>query len=84
MTDEIAIARFSRNKSPDTTKLADCLEAAKKEIEDGSWDHVIVLFGRTTDEGASGTKFYQAGVYPHHGQMGLCQEGMLMIRESGQ
>ena len=47
--------------------------------------HIAVLVGREVgDEGCSGTKFFQAGTYRHHAQMGLCLEAMHLIRESGQ
>ena len=84
MTDEIAVARFNKTDDPAKSRPLDALEAAKKCIEsEGSVEHVIVLVGRTMEDGSSGTRFFQAGSYPHHGMMGLCLEGMHMIRESG-
>lgn len=84
MTDEIAVARFNKTDDPAKSRPLDALEAAKKWIEsDVGAEHVIVLVGRTTEDGSSGTRFFQAGKYPHHATMGLCLEGMHMIRESG-
>lgn len=84
MTDEIAVARFNKADNPAKSRPLDAIEAAKKWIEsEGSAEHVIVLVGRTIEYGSSGTRFFQAGSYPHHATMGLCLEGMHMIRESG-
>lgn len=44
--------------------------------------HIIVLTGRDLDDGGSGTRYFQAGSYRHHAQMGLLHEGAQMIRES--
>lgn len=80
--------KFAHRTKPDQhqpiTALREAVDWLIGAEENGTHvDHVIVLFGRTTPEGASGTKFFQAGKYPHHAQMGLCSEGALLIRETG-
>lgn len=82
-------ARFNKAESPDQlnprTALVAALEWYDEEIRAGrSIAHVIVLTGRDSPAhvGASGTRYFQAGTYRHHGQMGLCLEGTHMIRDS--
>lgn len=81
--DELAARRFNTGSDkPRETKIADMIAAATKYILENNPDHVIIAIGRTDEEGASGTKFFQAGKYAHHGQMGLMMEAALMMRES--
>lgn len=79
---DLGLARFARDMDPKKHNPLMALEAAKKWIIDQPEpaDHVIILIGRTTGDNGSGTKFFQAGNYPHHAQMGLCLEGMELIR----
>lgn len=81
----LGAARFGRQTIPERTNIEDALLAALEwyRSAENKSDHVMILFGRTIEGGGSGTKFLQAGSYPHHGQMGLCLEAMHMIRESG-
>lgn len=77
--------RFDKYGDPAAHDPIAALQVAKEWIDANpdKPDHVIVLIGRTTEDGGSGTKYFQAGSYPHHAQMGLCLEGQNMIRESG-
>jgi hypothetical protein len=79
-------ARFHRAEHPahlnPRTALVAALEWYDAQTEKPT--HIQVLVGRDIGpEGCSGTKFFQAGAYRHHAQMGLCLETMEMIRESG-
>lgn len=76
MTDEIAVARFNKADNPAKSRPLDAIEAAKKWIEsDGSAEHVIVLVGRTTEDGASGTRFSRPGVIRIMPQWGFASKG---------
>jgi hypothetical protein len=85
----IEAARFYRADKPEELNPRTALVAALEFFDDAPADdkptHIIVLVGRDVKEnqGGSGTKFFQAGAYRHHGQMGLCLEAMHMIRDSG-
>ena len=79
--------RFNAANHPGGLNPRTALEAALEWLdnpESGKVQHVIVLVGRDAAEhpGASSTRFFQAGEYRHHAQMGLCLEAMHMIRES--
>ncbi len=81
---DLRLARFERDENPNSHDPKLALHAAFEWLkENDDADHIIVLLGRTTENNSSGTKYFQAGKYPHHSQMGLCLEGMHMIRESG-
>lgn len=84
--ESFAARRFHKFGDPADHDPTVALQVAKEWIDANpdKPDHVIVLIGRTTPDGGSGTKYFQAGGYPHHGQMGLCLEGLHMIRGSGQ
>ncbi len=80
-------ARFNRASHPAHLNPRTALVAALEwyDAQEDKPQHIQVLVGRDVgDEGCSGTKFFQAGNYRHHGQMGLCIEAMNMLRESGQ
>lgn len=85
----LASARFDRATHPEELTGRDALVAALAWWDSCPADekptHVIVMIGRDTPgkTTASGTKFFQAGTYRHHAQMGLCLEAMHQIRESG-
>lgn len=85
----MAAARFDRATHPEELTGRDALVAALAWWDSCPADekptHVIVMIGRDTPgkTTASGTKFFQAGTYRHHAQMGLCLEAMHQIRESG-
>lgn len=85
----IAAARFERAVHSEDVGPRDALQAALDWFDgcpaDDKPDHVIIMIGRDTPNlaTASGTKFFQAGTYRHHAQMGLCLEAMHRIRESG-
>lgn len=85
----IASARFDRAVHAEDVSPRDAIVAALEWIDacpaDEKPTHVIVMIGRDVPElpTASGTKFFQAGTYRHHSQMGLCLEVMHRIRESG-
>jgi hypothetical protein len=81
--DEVALARFNKTDDPADSPPGDALEAARHFLQsETGTEHIIVLVGRTMEDGSSGTRFFQAGKYPHHAVMGLCLEGMHMLRES--
>lgn len=83
--DELAARRFEMSDDPAKTRPLDAIEAARKFIMEKApgeeIEHVIILTGRTMPENGSGTRYFQAGTYAHHAMMGLCWEGMQMIRE---
>lgn len=85
----MAAARFDKAVHPEDLPARDALVAAMDFVDSCPLDdkptHIIVLIGRDPVDfaTASGTKFFQAGKYRHHAQMGLCLEAMHQIRESG-
>lgn len=81
-----AAARFDKVGDPAKHKPADALEAALewvKNPENGPYNHVIICLGRTVEDGGSATKWFQAGDYQYHAQMGLLFETGQMIRGDG-
>lgn len=82
-------ARFDRATHPEELSGRDAIVAALDWWDSCPVDekptHVIVMIGRDLPRKAtaSGTKFFQAGTYRHHAQMGLCLEAMHLIRDSG-
>lgn len=85
MVDELALKRFNSTADARKTRPQDVLQAAIAacDAEDAPV-HVIVLFGRVMEDGASGTRFMQGGNFAYHAQLGLLEEAKLMIRESGE
>lgn len=82
----LAAKRFEKIGDPSAHEALSALDVARDWVlnhAEGAPDHIIVLIGRTTSDNSSGTKYFQAGSYPHHAQMGLCFEGMEMMRDSG-
>lgn len=83
----IASARFDRAVHCEDVSPRDAIVAALEWVDkaEAKPAHVIVMIGQDTPgkATASGTKFFQAGTYRHHAQMGLCLEAMHLIRESG-
>lgn len=84
-------ARFARTSVPAHLNPRAALEAALRWLDEQDAKgvkirHVVVITGRDAPDhdSGSGTKYFQAGDYRHHAQMGLCFEGMQMIRDSGQ
>jgi hypothetical protein len=77
--------RFNKIGDPSAHDPVSALVVAQEWIaqQENKPHHVIVFVGRTTEDGSSGTKYFQAGNYPAHAQIGLCMEGMLMLRGSG-
>lgn len=83
----LAAARFNKARHPSHLDPRAALAAALEwyDAQTVKPAHIVVLVGTDVgDEGCSGTNFFQAGSYRHHGQMGLCLEAMHMIRESGE
>lgn len=82
----LAVARFDKVPDPASHSPRAALEKALQDLDGRDEDkrvvHCIVLFGRTTEGNSSATGFFQAGTYAHHAQMGLLEEGKMMIRES--
>ena len=84
----LAVARFDRDMDPKSHSPRAALEKALADLDgrdaEHRVEHVIVLFGRTTVANSSATGFFQAGSYAHHSQIGLLEEGKMMLRESGE
>lgn len=82
----LAAVRFDKNTDASEHSPRDALEAATAYLEDpemGNPDHIIVCLGRTPEDGGSATKWFQAGSYEYHAQMGLLFETQQMIRDNG-
>jgi hypothetical protein len=81
----IGIHRFANTDDAAKCNPRDALEAAIAYLDhtNDKPDHIIVLFGRTPEGGGSATKWFQAGSYEYHAQIGLLHEGGNMIRENG-
>lgn len=80
--------KFARNLNPaandPVTALREALDWVIAAAATGTpVDHIIICLGRTTDDNGSGTKYFQAGKFAHHGQMGLLFEVQHMVRDSG-
>lgn len=81
----LGAARFDKNIHPAKLSPRAALERAMQFFDecDEKPNHIIVIVGRNYgDQGCSETKFYQAGDYRHHSQMGLLVECSHLIRES--
>lgn len=85
MVDEIALRRFDRTSDPKQCRPTDALEAARAWIEQDEkgkgTQHVIVFVGRSDPDGGSFTRYFQAGSYSTHAQLGLCFEATKMLTE---
>jgi len=81
----LAVARFNRDRRTEAHDPVTALDAAKEWIAECEEkpDHVIVLVGRTTKDGASATRYFQAGQYKFHAQYGLVMVGGNMILQDG-
>lgn len=82
---DFAVARFHANGNTGAHDPITALDAAREWIEqcEEKPHHVIVLTGRVLEDESCGTRFFQAGQYKYHAQMGLLMEGMSMIRDNG-
>lgn len=81
---DIRVVKFGKDNDPASHDPLTALIVAEKWIKDMKADHVIVIVGRTIDGTGSGTKYFQAGNYTHHAQLGLIMAGMeLMSRDDG-
>lgn len=81
---DLAAARWDKNDNPADCRPDEALHAALRYIAENEMpDHVIVLFGRkNTELDCDASKFFQAGSYGYHAQIGLLYDGQQMIRES--
>lgn len=81
----IGAHRFANAQDAARCNPRDALEAAMAYLDhiDDKPDHIIVLFGCTPEGGGSATKYFQAGSYEYHAQMGLLYEGAQHIRDQG-
>lgn len=81
----LAARRFEKNTDASEHNPRDALYAALEWHSDPETaaDHIIVCLGRTPENGGSATKWFQAGKYEYHGQVGLLFETMNMIRDNG-
>jgi hypothetical protein len=82
----ISAAKFKRTKDTREVSPLDALEAAKEWIlslpQDERPSHLIVFTGANDAEGNGRTRFFQAGDFGYHAQLGLCQAGTRMIDDS--
>lgn len=78
-------AQFYRSTGPEMLDPVTALDAAYEHVRSLEYkpDHIIVLIGCKTPDGASETTFFQAGKFCYFAQQGLCVEGANRIRESG-
>lgn len=82
----IGAARFDKAEDVSTLDPRDALEAALAYLADPEnppYDHIIICCGRTPENGGSAAKWFQAGKYEYHAQMGLLFEIGQMIRDNG-
>lgn len=79
------VVRFNRQMDPAEFDPVTALDAAREWIAEceNKPDHVIVLTGRVLENGSCGTRFFQAGQYKYHAQIGLIMEGLNMLRDNG-
>jgi hypothetical protein len=85
---DLTAKRFAKATDPKDHAPMDALYAALrwiKECEKEGYpiEHVMVITGRTTEDGGSSARYFQTGKYPYHAQLGLITEGALMLREDG-
>lgn len=84
--DELSAARFENGRFPNEVPLLSALDAVKKWIletpEDERPEHVIILTGRTDENGLSRHRFFQAGSYGGHAQTGLLVCGLEQLNGS--
>lgn len=85
---DLAAKRFEKSTNPKDNAPMVALHAALqwiKECEEEGMpvEHVIVVTGRTAEDGGSSARYFQTGKYPYHAQLGLITEGSLMLRENG-
>lgn len=81
---DFSARRWDAVDDPAKHDVAEALRAAMRALENDEKppEHIIVAFGRNTEDGSSATRFFQAGGYQYHAQMGLLYEAAQMIRES--
>jgi len=81
----LTLARWNKSERPQDHGPLSALDVARAWIAEQAEqpEHIIVVIGRTTSDNSSATKYFQAGSYTHHSQMGLMLEGMHMMRDSG-
>lgn len=75
--------RFYQQGTTKDAKPEDVLDAARAFVRETGCDHIIICCGRTTEDGGSGTRFFQGGEYTYHGQQGLLYAVQDMLRENG-
>lgn len=84
--DELSAARFDNAKFPQGLPVVSAIDAVKKWIletpEEDRPQHVIILTGRTDENGASQQRFFQAGNYGGHAQIGLLVCGLEQLSDS--
>lgn len=73
--------RFHQTRDTTKTTVREALEAALEFADESKPDHVIVLFAKV-DGGETESRYFQAGSYAYHAQMGLCTNAALQLRAS--
>lgn len=77
----LAARRFYQTSDTTETAVCDALEAAIEWAKQEKPDHVMIIFGKNTVEDST-SKYFQAGIYGYHAQLGLCQNNVMALRES--
>jgi hypothetical protein len=84
--DGLSAARFENAQTPQGLPVVSAIDAVKKWIsetpESDRPQHIIILTGRTDEEGVSRHRFFQAGSYGAHSQFGLLYCGLEMLNEA--
>jgi hypothetical protein len=82
---DFSARRWEAVEDPACHDAADALRAAMRAMDhdEKKPEHIIVMFGGTASDGSSRTRFFQAGSYAHHAQLGLVEDAKHMMRESG-
>lgn len=85
--DELALKRFEKSSVPSKNNPFDALEVARawmleEQAAGRPIEHVIIFTGRTTEDGSSAHRFFQAGSYIPHAQYGLVDCGRQMLHDS--
>lgn len=73
---DLSAKRWDAVNDPSSHSPVEAMKAAIRAIETGDAsmpDHIVVAFGRTTEDGGSGHTYFQAGSYPCHAAVGLIE-----------
>ncbi len=79
---DIRERRWRKDADPSRHDPREALHAALREIPEGEARHIIVCVSARDDDGATMTRFFQAGDYDCAGQIGLLTLSIRDIAES--